>query len=123
MLISYSDKKKKKSSPYLTRLKSGTAVLTFTFLSFPFLSLLTPYFFSKHLLRFIRLETFWGKRFRMVGLDEIKCRWVEEQDFHWNFQLNFRLRIFLFYAALTESCLFEYALKVFFLQVGYQSCI
>ena len=47
----------------------------------------------------------------MVGLDETKCRWVEEQDF----QLNFRLRIFPFYAALTESCLFEYALKVFFL--------
>ena len=99
----------------MTRLKSGTAVLTFTFLSFPFLSLLTPYFFSKHLLRFIRWETFWGKRFRMVGWDEIKCRWLEEQDFHGNFQLNFRLRIFLFYAALTESCLFEYALKVFFL--------
>ena len=51
----------------------------------------------------------------MVGLDEIKCRWVEEQDFHWNFSLNFRLRIFPLYAALTKSCLFECALKVFFL--------
>ena len=29
-----------------------------------------------------------AKAFRMLGLDERKVRWVVEQDFHGNFQVN-----------------------------------
>ena len=69
--------------------KSDTAVLTFTF------RFLSPRLFSRssclicfslagHLVGFILV----GKAFRILGLDERKGRWVVEQDFHGNFQVN-----------------------------------
>ena len=65
--------------------KSCTVVLTFTFCflsSSPF-SLFLPHFF---------FCSYWGKvfkkAFRILGLDERKGRWVVEQDFHGNFQVN-----------------------------------
>jgi len=72
--------------------KSDTAILTFTYslsllLSF---SLFLPYFFSfaRHLLGFILVGKVFRKVFRIFGLDERKGRWVVEQDFHGNFQVN-----------------------------------
>ena len=53
------------------------------------LSLLLPhfsycFFFSLLgiLLGFISVGKIWGKTFRILGLDGIKCKWVVEQDLH-----------------------------------------
>ena len=74
------------------RFKSGTAVWTFTlyFLSFPLFSLFSPLFFSlsEHLVGFIFVGKVFRKAFRILRLDEKKSRWVVEQDFHGNFQVN-----------------------------------
>ena len=61
------------------------------------------------------------KAFRILGLDERKGRWVVEQDFHGNFQVNVTcffacffvvvLFLFLFLVSLTELCSFWYGLK------------
>ena len=42
-------------------------------------------FFAGHLVGFILVRKFWGKYFRILGLDERKGRWVVTQDFHGNF--------------------------------------
>ena len=72
--------------------KSNTAVLTLTFrfLSSPLFSLFLPHFFSLagHLVGFILVGRVFRKAFRILGLDERKGRWVVEQDFHGNFQVN-----------------------------------
>ena len=72
--------------------KSDTAVLTFTFhlLSSSLFLLLLPNFFSLagHLVGLILVGNFFRKAFRILGLDERKIRWVMEQDFHGNFQVN-----------------------------------
>ena len=72
--------------------KSDTAVLTFTFrfLSSLLFSLFLPHFFFS-CCAFSRLH-FGGKSFRkafrILGLGERKGRWVMEQDFHGDFQVN-----------------------------------
>ena len=55
-------------------------------------SLFLPVFFSLagHLLGFILV----GKAFRILGLDEMKSRWVVEQDFHGHFQVNVTMMVF-----------------------------
>ena len=72
--------------------KSNTAVLTFIlrFLSSPPISLFLPHFFSfaGHLVGFILVGKVFRKAFRILGLDERKGRWVMEQDFHGDFQVN-----------------------------------
>ena len=73
--------------------KSDTAVLTFTFrfLSSLFFLLFLPHFFfslAGHLVGFILVGRVFRKAFRILGLDERKGRWVVEQDFHGNFQVN-----------------------------------
>ena len=72
--------------------KSDTAVLTFTFrfLSSLLFSLFLPRFFSLagHLVGFILVERVFRKAFRILGLGERKGRWVMEQDFHGDFQVN-----------------------------------
>ena len=66
-----------------------SAVLTFTFLvlSSSLFSLFLPHFFSLagHLVGFILVARVFKKAFRILGLDERKCRWLVEQDFHGNF--------------------------------------
>ena len=70
--------------------KGDAAVLTFTlsFLWFPLLSLSLPRFFlsfAEHLQGFIfGGKHFYGKAFRIVGLDGRRVRdgWVVEQEFH-----------------------------------------
>ena len=49
-----------------------------------------PHFFSLagHLVGFILVGKVLEKAFRILGLDERKGRWVVEQDFHGNFQVN-----------------------------------
>ena len=72
--------------------QSDTAVLTFTFcfLSSPLFSLFLPHFFSLagHLVDFILVGKVFKKALRILGLDERKGRWVEEQDFHGNVQVS-----------------------------------
>ena len=73
--------------------KSDTAVLTFTFrfLSSLLFSLFLPYFFfslAGHLVGFILVGRVFRKAFRILGLGERKGRWVMEQDFHGDFQVN-----------------------------------
>ena len=41
-----------------------------------------------HLVGFILMGKVFRKAFRILGLDERKGRWVVEQDFHGNFQVN-----------------------------------
>jgi len=71
--------------------KSDTAVLTYFSLSllpssFAFLAFLLS--FAGHLVGYILEGTLFGKAFRILGLDKRKSRWVVEQDFHGNFQVN-----------------------------------
>ena len=72
--------------------KSDTAVLTLTFrfLSSPLFSLFLPHFFSLagHLVGLILVARVLRKAFRILGLGERKGRWVMEQDFHGDFQVN-----------------------------------
>ena len=72
--------------------KSDTAVLTFTFrfLSSLLFSFFSPHFFSlaEHLVGFILVGRVFRKAFRILGLGERKGRWVMEQDFHGDFQVN-----------------------------------
>ena len=72
--------------------KSDTAVLTFTFpfLSSPRFWLFLLIFFSLagHLLGFILMGRVFRKAFRILGLGESKGRWVMEQDFHGDLQVN-----------------------------------
>ena len=72
--------------------KSDTAVWTFTFafLSSLLFSFFLPHFFSLagHLVGFILVGVVFSKAFRILGLGERKGRWVMEQDFHGDFQVN-----------------------------------
>ena len=73
--------------------KSDTAVLTFTFrfLCSLLFSLFLPHFFfslSGHLVGFNLVGRVFRKAFRILGLGERKGRWVIEQDFHGDFQVN-----------------------------------
>ena len=72
--------------------KSATAVLTLTFpfLSSPRFSLFLLIFFSLagHLVGFILMGRIFRKAFRILGLGERKGRWVMEQDFHGDLQVN-----------------------------------
>ena len=56
------------------------------------------------------------KAFRILGFDKRKgtCRWVVEQDFHGNFQVNVIFFFPLFSVSLTELCSFWYGLKDLF---------
>ena len=66
--------------------------MTFTFLLSLLRSLyllfLPHFFFAGHLVGFILVGKVFGKAFRVLGLEERKGRWVVEQDFHGNFQVN-----------------------------------
>ena len=72
--------------------KSDTAVLTFTFrfLSSLLFLLFLPHFFflAGHLVGFNLVGRVFRKAFRILGLGERKGRWVMEQDFHGDFQVN-----------------------------------
>ena len=72
--------------------KSDTAVLTFTFrfLSSPLFRFSFLIFFSLagHLVGFVLVGRVFRKAFRILGLGERKGRWVMEQDFHGDFQVN-----------------------------------
>ena len=66
-------------------------------LDFYFLLSLLPSFFAflasffslaGHLVGFILVGKVFRKAFRILGLDERKGRWVVEQDFHGNLQVN-----------------------------------
>ena len=90
--------------------KSDRTVLTFTFhfLSFPFFSFSCPIFYSFFLLvDFILVGKVLRKAFRILGLDEMKGRWVVEQHFHGNVQGNFTW-LFWFFSLVssTELCSF-----------------
>ena len=50
------------------------------------------------------------KAFRILGLGEGKGRWVMEQDFHGDFQVNVTWFFACFSGALTELCSFWYGL-------------
>ena len=64
--------------------KSDTAVSTITFC----FSCLIFFSLAGHLVGFILVGKVFRKAFRILGLDERKGRWVVEQDFHGNFQVN-----------------------------------
>ena len=55
-----------------------------------------------------------GKAFRILRLDERKNRWVMEQDFHGNFQVNVTWFFAFSLVSLTELCSFWYGLKDLF---------
>jgi len=76
--------------------KSDRTVLTFTF---PF-SCLIFFSFAGHLVGFILLGNVFRKAFRILGLHESKGRWVVEQDFHENFQINVTRFFAFFYGVL-----------------------
>ena len=54
------------------------------------------------------------KAFRILGLGERKGRWVMEQDFHEDFQVNVTWFLLVSPVSLTELCSFWYALKDLF---------
>ena len=53
-----------------------------------------------HLVGFILVGKVFRKAFRIFGLDERKGRWVVEQDFHANFQVNVTWFLAFFYGVL-----------------------
>ena len=54
------------------------------------------------------------KAFRTLGLGERKGRWVMEQDFHGDFQVNVTWFLLVSPVSLTELCSFWYGLKDLF---------
>ena len=95
-----------------------TAVLTstFRFLSSPLFQFFCLIFFSfaGHLVGFILVGIVFRKPFSILGLEEWKGRWIVEQDFHENFQVNVT-RVFAFSpVSLTELYSFWYGLKILF---------
>ena len=54
-----------------------------------------------------------GKAFRIVGLDRTKCRWVVEQDFRWNFLINFA-SLFAFFSDFPDKNVLILAWLVYF---------
>ena len=85
-------RRKQNFDNFVLGFKSDTAVLTFTFsfLSSPLFSLSLLIFFSLagHLVGFILMGRVFRKAFRILGLGERKGRWVMEQDFHGDLQVN-----------------------------------
>ena len=57
--------------------------------------------FAGHLVGFILSEKVFRKAFRILGLDEGNGRWVVEQDFHGNFQINVT-RFFAFFHGVLD---------------------
>ena len=55
-----------------------------------------------------------GKAFRILRLDERKNRWVMEQDFHGNFQVNVTWFFAFSLVSWTELCSLWYGLKDLF---------
>ena len=76
--------------------KSDRTVLTFTF-RFSCLIFLS---FAGHLVGFVLLGKVFKKALRILGLGERKGRWVVEQDFHGNFQINVTWFFAFFYGVL-----------------------
>ena len=76
----------------ISRFKSDTAVLTLLFAFSPPLffrfSCLIFFSLAGHLVGFILVGIVFRKAFRILGLGERKGRWVMEQDFHGDFQVN-----------------------------------
>ena len=73
--------------------KSDTVDLDLYFSLFllpSFFAFLASFFFSLagHLVGFILVGRVFRKAFRILGLGERKGRWVMEQDFHGDFQVN-----------------------------------
>ena len=73
--------------------KSDTVGLDLYFSLFllpSFFAFLASFFFSLagHLVGFILVGRVFRKAFRILGLGERKGRWVMEQDFHGDFQVN-----------------------------------
>ena len=54
-----------------------------------------------HLVGFILVGKVLRKAFRILGLDERKGRWVVEQDFHGNFQVNVTW-FFVFFSSVLD---------------------
>ena len=68
---------------------------------------LCPIFSSVwHLPGVILIQNVLGKFFRIVGLEGRKCRRLVEQDFHWNFLVNFLYFFHFSPVSLTELCSF-----------------
>ena len=82
--------------------KSDTRVqiFTFCFLSSPLYFLASFFSFAGHLVGFILSGKVFRKALRILGLDESKGRWVVEQDFHRNFQVNVTWFFAFFYGVL-----------------------
>ena len=78
--------------------KSDTAVLTFTFR----FSCLIFFSLAGHLVGFILVGRVFRKAFRILGLGERKGRWVVEQDFHGNFQVNVTWFFFSFFYGVLD---------------------
>lgn len=72
------------------RRKQPFFTFTFPFLSSPLFSLFLLIFFSLagHLEGFILMGRVFRKAFRILGICERKGRWVMEQDFHGDLQVN-----------------------------------
>ena len=70
--------------------------------------------FAGNLEGFILVGKCFGKAFRILGLDERKGRWVEEQDFLGNFLVNVTLFFTFSTLCVTELSLFWYGLKDLF---------
>ena len=91
--------------------------------------LFLPHFFSfaGHLVDFILVGKFFGKAFRIVGLDERegRLRWVVKKDFHGNFWVNVTWFLPFSLVSLTESCSFWYGLKDLFTlhKLADESCL
>ena len=82
--------------------------------SFAFLAFF--FSFAGHLVDFILVGKFFGKAFRIVGLDERegRLRWVVKKDFHGNFWVNVTWFLPFSPVSLTESCSFWYGLNDLF---------
>ena len=81
-----------------------------------FFAFIASFFFSlaEHLVGFILVGKVFRKAFRILGLDERKGRWVVEQDFHGNFQVNITWFLPFSPVSLTKLCSFLYVLKDLF---------
>ena len=75
----------------ILKFKSDKAVLTYTFLFFSSRLFCFSFFFfslAGHLVGFTLVGKVFRKAFQILRLNKRKGRWVVEQDFHGNFQVN-----------------------------------
>ena len=77
-------------------------------------SFLIFFSFAGHLVGFILVGKVFRKAFTILGLDERKGRWVVQQDFPGNFQVNVTWFLPFSLVSLTELCSFWYGLKDLF---------